>query len=344
MNQNQLVANDINATYKLDNGEQINLNIDVVRNVIAKGDNITNSEIFSFIKLCQYQKLNPFLGEAYLIKFGTKNPAQLVVGKDVFTNRLNEHPQCTGWQPGLILQKSDGTIEERNGSFYLKGEEKIVGAWIKISRKDWKNSFHWSVPLSEFYREYENKQGKMVPMGQWGTMKAQMIIKCAITSGARNVFPKSFQGMYGEEEMGVETNENVIDIDYKSIKKDPEQKQKINQVVTKEDIEKIYDVANSDIIKIDSKKAYELIVYTLTQLIKAKKLPEKTQLNNLKKDKVDLVIKQTKANIKAFEAKYKKEEENKKEAKNKKEENKKDAKFQEMNYESEGKEDEKTKK
>lgn len=324
---NQLVAKDINATYKLDSGEQINLNLEIVRNVIAKGNNITNSEVFSFIKLCQYQKLNPFLGEAYLIKFGKS--AQLVVGKDVFTNRLNEHPKCEGWQPGLILQKENGEIEERKGSFYIKGKEKIVGAWITIKRKDWKEPFLWSVSFHEYYREHE-KDGKYVPMGQWGTMPSTMIIKCAITSGARNVFPKDFKGMYGEEEMGVETKEeNVIDItiDDKKEKKQSvkNEKQKTDLTVTKEDIEKIYDAVNSDIIEIDSKKTYDLIDYTIKQLIKGKKLPAKTNVHNLKKDKINLVIDQLKNVVKAAEVRHKKEEEKKIE--------KEDPKMQEMNYE-----------
>lgn len=326
---NQLVAKDINATYKLDSGEQIDLNLEIVRNVIAKGNNITNSEVFSFIKLCQYQKLNPFLGEAYLIKFGKS--AQLVVGKDVFTNRLNEHPKCEGWQPGLILQKENGEIEERKGSFYIKGKEKIVGAWITIKRKDWKEPFLWSVSFHEYYREHE-KDGKYVPMGQWGTMPSTMIIKCAITSGARNVFPKDFKGMYGEEEMGVETKEeNIIDITIDDKKEDKKQsvkkesKQKTDLTVTKEDIEKIYDAVSSDIIKIDSKKTYDLIDYTIKSLIKGQKLPAKTNIHNLNKDKINLVIDQLKNVIKAAEIRHKKEEERKIE--------KEDPKMQEMNYE-----------
>lgn len=327
---NQLVAKDINATYKLDSGEQIDLNLEIVRNVIAKGNNITNSEVFSFIKLCQYQKLNPFLGEAYLIKFGKS--AQLVVGKDVFTNRLNEHPKCEGWQPGLILQKENGEIEERKGSFYIKGKEKIVGAWITIKRKDWKEPFLWSVSFHEYYREHE-KDGKYVPMGQWGTMPSTMIIKCAITSGARNVFPKDFKGMYGEEEMGVETKEeNVIDITIDDKKEEKqsvknETKQKTDLTVTKEDIEKIYDAVNSDIIKINSQKTYEFIKYTINQLIKSKKLPAKTTINNLKKDKSKLVIDQIKEVIKAAESKHIKKEGEKII------DDKEDPKMQEMNYE-----------
>ena len=39
-----------------------------------------------FIELCKAQKLNPFIREAYLIKFGI-SPANIVVGKDVFVKR-----------------------------------------------------------------------------------------------------------------------------------------------------------------------------------------------------------------------------------------------------------------
>jgi phage recombination protein Bet len=311
------------TSYRLDSGEQVNLNAEIVRNVIAKGNNITNTEIYSFIKLCQYQKLNPFLGEAYLIKFG--KTAQLVVGKDVFTNRLNEHPQCEGWQPGLILQKENGEIEEREGSFYIKGKEKIVGAWITINRKDWINPFHWSVSFHEYYREHE-KDGRYVPMGQWGTMPSTMIIKCAITSGARNVFPKDFKGMYGEEEMGINTSQDeIIDIpidgkknndNNNKFKKLDREKYKDNEIryVTKEEIEKIYASINSKIIKIDAETTHKILKYILKNALKIE------DTNKIPANKVSSLIKTIKEFIKKKEEEYSKES--------------KDKKMQEMKYDN----------
>ena len=60
---------------------------DIVKNYLVRGNgNITDQETCFFISLCKAQKLNPFINDAYLIKFGNQ-PAQMVVGKDVLVKR-----------------------------------------------------------------------------------------------------------------------------------------------------------------------------------------------------------------------------------------------------------------
>ena len=69
------------ATYTLEGGQV--LNAETVKNYLVSGNgNITDQETMMFIELCKAQKLNPFIREAYLIKFGN-SPANIVVGKDV---------------------------------------------------------------------------------------------------------------------------------------------------------------------------------------------------------------------------------------------------------------------
>jgi len=53
------------------NGNPVKLSADVVKNFLVSGNGrITDSEAMMFISLCRYQHLNPFLNEAYLVKFG----------------------------------------------------------------------------------------------------------------------------------------------------------------------------------------------------------------------------------------------------------------------------------
>jgi hypothetical protein len=72
------------TVYATDTGE-IKLSPAVVKNYLVSGSGkVSDQEVMMFIALCKFQKLNPFLREAYLIKFGS-SPATMVVGKEVFT-------------------------------------------------------------------------------------------------------------------------------------------------------------------------------------------------------------------------------------------------------------------
>jgi phage recombination protein Bet len=314
MNNNLIKA--CNVTYESENGN-VQLSLDIVRNVIAKGKDFTEMEIYSFIKLCQYQRLNPFLGEAHLIKFGDN--VQMVVGIDVFTNRLDEHPLCEGWKAGLILLK-DNNVTERTGTFYLKNHgEQIVGAWFKAQRKDWKIEFEWSVTFGEFYKEYYDKKSqKTKPLKNWAEMPATMIVKCAIASGARKLFTKDFKGVYSSEEIGVDVNQdNIIDIpiDDKN-KKDPKP-----LFADKNDIDQFYKAMQADNNNLSSEEEYKIIEYVINALIKRGQLKENTTISNIPKNMVDTIILGIKQTI---QLKLKKKEENNN--------NDKDEKIIEMQY------------
>lgn len=204
MNKNEVMA------IETDSGS-IQLSIDIVRNQLVNEGNVTDKEIVNFMMLCKYRKLNPFLGQAYLIKF--KEKAQMVVGKDVFTERLNKNTLCEGWESGLILyDKKDKKVIERIGTFFLEDEE-LVGAYCTIHRNGWKNKFKWTVRLSDYFRTYW-KNGKVLPMGLWATMPGIMITKCCIVAAVRNVFPEEFSGMYESSELGIEEKflKNAVDV------------------------------------------------------------------------------------------------------------------------------------
>lgn len=311
---NNLIRQGCNVTYESENGN-VQLSLDIVRNVIAKGKDFSEMEIYSFIKLCQYQRLNPFLGEAHLIKFGDN--VQMVVGIDVFTNRLDEHPLCEGWTAGLILLK-DNNVTERTGTFYLKDNgERIVGAWFKAQRSDWKREFEWSVTFSEFYKEYYDKKSqKTKPLKNWAEMPATMIVKCAIASGARKLFTKDFKGVYSSEEIGVETNpENIIDVPLD----DKNKKDSKPLFADKNDIDQFYNAMQAD-NNFSSEEEYKIIEYVINALIKKGQLKENTTISNIPKNMVDTIILGIKQTI---QLKLKKKEEGN---------NNKDEKIIEMQY------------
>lgn len=68
--------------------------------------------------------------EAYLIKYGSNDPATIVTGKDVFTKRANADPRYKGKKAGIVVIKKDGAVEEREGTMVFPNET-IVGGWAK---------------------------------------------------------------------------------------------------------------------------------------------------------------------------------------------------------------------
>jgi phage recombination protein Bet len=195
--------------YETDRGEVV-LSPQIVKQYLVSGDSrtVTDQEVVFFINLCRYRGLNPFLREAYLIKFGD-SPATIIVGKDVFTKRAANHPDCAGWQAGVIVRHGNELIE-REGSLVLD-DETLVGGWAKVYRNSWKEPLKVAVSLREYERR--GKDGK--PQRSWAEMPATMIRKVALVQALREAFPDEFGGMYVAEEMGIEPSSlptNVVNV------------------------------------------------------------------------------------------------------------------------------------
>ena len=187
------------VAYQADQGE-VKLSPDIVKRYLVNGDadKVTDQEVMMFIKLCQYQGLNPFLREAYLIKYGNQ-PATMVTGKDTFTKRAAKSEKCAGYEAGIIVQKKDGNIEQRKGSLVLPGET-LVGGWASVYRKDWKVPMEVTVSLQEYQRY--NSKGEL--MRNWKEMPATMIRKVALVQALREAIPEEFGGLYSPEEMPID--------------------------------------------------------------------------------------------------------------------------------------------
>lgn len=176
------------------NGNTVELDADTVRNYLTNGNGkATDQEVAMFINLCKYQGLNPFLREAYLIKYDDKAPASTVVGKDAFTRRAAQIPECKGWSAGVAVVTQKNEYQEREGTIVLPGE-RLVGGWCAVGREGWQHPFKSTVNLSEY------NTGKSM----WAKMPATMIRKVAIVQALREAFPDKFQGMYDQSEMGAD--------------------------------------------------------------------------------------------------------------------------------------------
>lgn len=192
MNRNALQL----AEYTLEGGQV--LSAETVKRYISKEAN--EQEILMFIELCKAQKLNPFVRDAYLVKYGS-NPAQIIVGKDVFIKRANANPNFDGMKAGIVVLDKNGQIVEREGALKLKNEE-LVGGWCEVYLKDKKVPIRTLVSFDEYAQR--TKTGQLNSM--WQNKGATMIRKVAQSHALREAFPEDLRGLYQQEEMGVVEN------------------------------------------------------------------------------------------------------------------------------------------
>lgn len=185
-------------------GEQIKLTPSIVQQyIVGDSGTITIQEFKFFTELCKARKLNPFLKEAYCIKFGNQ-PAQIVVGKDAILKRAIIHPDYDGMESGVIVQVIEtGEIIERKGTFYLNTEEKLVGGWAKVYRKNWKYPIFCSVAFDEVAQKKSNGQLNI----NWSGKGATMVEKVAKVRALRETFIEDLGGMYDADEVPIQNDQ-----------------------------------------------------------------------------------------------------------------------------------------
>ncbi|MCO6019361.1 phage recombination protein Bet [Carnobacterium divergens] len=199
------------------NGEPVKLSGNTIKEYLVNGGgNVSDQEVVMFMNLCKFQKLNPFLKEAYLIKFGTQ-PAQIIVSKEAFMKRAEAHAQYDGLEAGVIVER-DQQLVEVEGAVMLNGD-KLIGGWAKVYREDRSRPVISKISLKEFSKGQST----------WNQMPLTMIRKTAIVNALREAFPESLGAMYTEEEQQVPTelsqevivqqeieeNSNQIEVDIK---------------------------------------------------------------------------------------------------------------------------------
>ena len=225
-------------TYETDQGE-VKLSPSIVKRYLVSGqaDRVTDQEVVMFMQMCKYQGLNPFLREAYLIKFGNA-PATMVTGKDTFTKRAAKSPLCAGYEAGVVVQGKDGQLHERKGALVLPNET-LVGGWAKVYRKDWKVPMAITVGLDEYARRKSN--GEL--MSNWKQMPGTMIRKVALVQALREAIPEEFGGLYSPEEMPVDDSElddEPITVEFEEVESDGK--------ITKDQAKTLFELGDQDTV------------------------------------------------------------------------------------------------
>lgn len=153
--------------------------------------NASDQEAMLFLELCRKHKLNPFVKEAYLIKYGN-TPATMVVAKDTFIARANEFPDYKGFSAGWIVRKDNEAmrVAEPFGD--------LCGAFCSVHRKD-------MMDTESVVRLDEYDTGK----SKWSSAKWTMIKKVAISQAHREAYPHQFSGLYEKEEMDLVSCQSI---------------------------------------------------------------------------------------------------------------------------------------
>lgn len=198
VSQTLLGANDKGRiTYQV-NGEDVNLSFQIVRNYLTRGQaSVSDAEVIQFISLCRANQLNPFIGDAYMVKYG-QEPAQMIISKAAFMKRAESNLQYNGYRAGVIVMRGKDVVEFE-GCFFLPGDQ-LVGGWAAVYRKD------REFPTVARVRLQEYNKGKST----WAAMPGTMIRKVAIAQAFREAFPLAVEGMYTPEEMPDDQSKDPI--------------------------------------------------------------------------------------------------------------------------------------
>jgi phage recombination protein Bet len=142
--------------------------------------NASPDEALIFVKFCKAEGLNPFLREAHLIKYGKEGAASIVVGIDTFIKRATRNADYNGYKAGLIVTTKSGNVAYKDGAFYLKELETIVGAWAEVYAKNRAIPTRVEVVLDEYERDTRI----------WREKKATMIVKVPTAQAFKKTFPE----------------------------------------------------------------------------------------------------------------------------------------------------------
>lgn len=174
---------------------EVELSPEVVKKYLVRGQNVTDQEVMLFINLCKYQKLNPFINEAYLIKFGSE--CQMVVGYDTYKRRAEEHPEYLRRESGITVKRGEEIIR-KSGQCVYPGET-LIGGWCQVYRL--RNGKETALEIVEVsLEEYQQRKSDGALNKNWAGRPATMIHKVAVSQALRAAFPKDYAGLYIQEE------------------------------------------------------------------------------------------------------------------------------------------------
>lgn len=181
--------------FKTPEGEEVGLDIRTVKEMFC--EKATDAEATLFLRVCQFQGMNPFLRDAYLIKYDENKPASIVIGKGFYEQRAGADPAFAGMEAGIIVERRGDQLDLK-GTMKQNGDE-LVGGWAIAHRRDRKVPTEIRVSLDEYSKNQST----------WKQIPATMIRKVALVQALREAFPTRFHQIPTMDNMPVIDEEEL---------------------------------------------------------------------------------------------------------------------------------------
>jgi phage recombination protein Bet len=176
------------VNYSDEKGQEIKLTASDIVEYISTDSSVTEKEVFTFLNMCKYLKLNPFLKEIYLIKY-KDSPATFVISYQTLLKRAEENKNFQGYETEV------------------KGEIPNMTATAVVYRKDRSYPVKITVNYSEAVKTVLDRQTKELrPTNMWKSMPEWMLRKVALARALKEAFPSAI----GNAEVSVS---EILDID-----------------------------------------------------------------------------------------------------------------------------------
>lgn len=140
------------------------------------------AEAVKFLLTCRAARLNPFLGEAFLIPMGSKWAT--VIAKAGYLKRAQQRPDYEGHEAGIIAQPildakgpKWGEPVEFAGTFLPRGWV-VTGGWARVFRRGLARPIEARVGIEEYKKDTDT----------WKRIACTMIRKVALVHAIREAF------------------------------------------------------------------------------------------------------------------------------------------------------------
>jgi phage recombination protein Bet len=193
-------------TYKARDGQEIKLSYDTIKKYLVSGraEFVTESEFVLYMGVCKSKGFNPWIRDAYLVKYTREDNAAIITSIDYYRKRSRAQRDCKGWSTGIVVKnKKSGEIEFRDNCLFLESDEILLGGWFEALPEGFTTPIKKVVNLKTYIKT--TKEGK--PTRFWAPDKQpEMIAKVAESQGLRATWPDEFQGLYTDAEIQAEVD------------------------------------------------------------------------------------------------------------------------------------------
>jgi len=156
------------------------------------GNIASDAEIVKFMMLCKARELDPWVGDAYLVGYDSKDGPvfSLITAVQALLKRAEMNPDYKGMEYGVVVTNKEGVVSYRDGDLFFDGET-LVGGWARCYRANHDKPTFDALKLATF------NTGR----SRWEKDPGGMIVKCAQASVLRTAFPTQLGGLYTREEL-----------------------------------------------------------------------------------------------------------------------------------------------